>query len=270
MTPPDIVRDFSHPPVVETVLGVQFSPIAQFSISHFGLYWATIRDRFPKSEVAPALDQEREEFSSARTGRMGFRFVTEPLVRCWFLDNNGNQLVQIQRDRFIFNWRKQSGDEVYPRYERLRAIFESEWTHFCSFLKSEGLNCPEVNQSEVTYVNHIEPDGDWKNFATLNQVFSPWSGQLSEPFLPAPDNVTINQSFVIGENKGRLHISLSPVIRAKDGKEVLQFNLTARGGPLSSDTSQILQWLDLGRHWVVQGFTSLTTAKMHDAWRRTK
>ena len=51
--------------------------------------------------------------------------------------------------------------------------------------------------------------------------------------------------------------------------EVLQLDVSATGRPTSSKTPDILEWLDLGREWVVKGFADFTTPEMHMKWRRT-
>jgi hypothetical protein len=59
---------------------------------------------------------------------------------------------------------------------------------------------------------------------------------------------------------------MQPAIRRTDAKEILQLNLTARGKPESSTLQHLLDWLDLGHEWIVNGFTDFTTKAMHDHW----
>ena len=181
-----------------------------------------------------------------------------------------NQLIQVQKDRFIYNWKKASDTEIYPRYEKIREKCLVEWNRFLDFLKHENLGRPDANQCEVTYVNHIDYEQGWKTFGELNRIISPWSGNYSGSFLPVPETVGLNVSYVLHNNQGRLYISMQPVIRARDAKEVLQLSLTARGAPHSSKTEDIFAWIDLGREWVVEGFTDFTTSTFHQRWERTK
>lgn len=270
---PHTIHDFSKPPVVETVLSVQFTPLSGFSIAHFGLYWQKIREEFKRVEVRPPVAHMKEDFSRGAIRGMpqfGLELVSEPEIRCWFMDEPGNQILQVQKDRFIHNWQKITGDEIYPRYEAVRGTFDRQWRRFCDFLTEEKLGKPEVNQCEVTYVNHIEYDNGWKTFGELNKVIAPWSGSYSGSFLRAPEKVSLNATYVFPDNKGRLYVFLQPVLRTRDAKEVLQLNLIARGAPSSSETGDLLQWLDLGREWIVKGFTDFTTKEMHKHWGRTK
>ena len=262
--------DFLNPPVVETLLSVQFVPIPNLSIPHFGLYWSHIRSEFPSFQVQPPLSNVTEDFGPDSTSpSIGLQVLTEPVVRCWFLDQAGNRIIQIQNDRFIYNWRKVTGEEQYPRYESVRDKFEIEWVRFCEFLKRERFNSPEVNQCEVTYVNHLEYEKGWKTYGELNRVIASWSGRRSGSFLPEPEKVSINVRYALPEKLGRLHVTAVPVFRRMKAEELLQLNVTARGAPASSKTEDICKWLDMGRKWVVEGFTDFTTSAMHKIWRRT-
>jgi uncharacterized protein (TIGR04255 family) len=263
--------DFTNPPVEETALSIQFAPIPKFGAPHFGLYWAQIRGEFERFEVQAPVANVTEQFdpSVRQRPQVGLQFLPAPDLRCWFLDKSGNRLIQIQRDRFIHNWRRVTGTETYPRYPKTRETLQAQWIRFLSFLKSEDLGSPEVNQCEITYVNHIEYGSGWRDYGELNKVVAPWSGQQSGEFLPHPERATMEMHYLLPEKLGRLHISLVPVIRARDMQEVLQMSLIARGAPKSSNVEDILSWMDLGREWVVKGFSDITTQTMHTIWGRT-
>ena len=267
---PVALPDYSSPPVNEAALSIQFAPIAKFGIPHFGLYWGSIREQFPRFEVHPALPAVTEIFGEpiARQAKLGVQLMREPDVRCWFLDPNGASLFQVQRDRFVHNWRQVSGEEPYPRYPKIRQGLADGWHQFCVFLQSEGFEVSVVNQCEVTYVNHIPYNVGWRGFGELGKVISPWSGLNSSTFLPDPERGNMELHYRLPNDLGRLHIALEPVLRGRDFTELLQLTLTARGAPASSKVADIFAWLDIGREWVVKGFTDFTTPSMHAVWGR--
>jgi uncharacterized protein (TIGR04255 family) len=263
--------EFADPPVNETVLSIQFAPISGFGIPHLGLYWARIREAFGRFEVQPALASVTEQFGepiAIHRTRIGIQLLQQPDVRCWFLDASGCRMLQVQRDRFIHNWRQVTGEEQYPRYPSVRQTLETEWARFCDFLHSEKLGAPSVNQCEVTYVNHLEYGRGWKGYGELAKALAAWSGEGSDHFLPAPERASMELHYGLPNDAGRLHISVEPVIRRRDSKEILQLALTARGAPRSSSASDIFAWMDLGREWVVRGFADFTTSTMHRLWGR--
>ena len=176
----------------------------------------------------------------------------------------------MQNGRFILNWRKLEESDEYPHYiPVLRGTFEEEWNRFCRFLVKSELGKPRVIQCEVTYVNNIDQGKGWKTFADLPHVIPAWSGRHSGNFLPAQESVTLNVRYLMPDNRGRLHVVVNRAIRKVDAQETIQLNFAARGAPVSSSTADVLAWLDLGREWVVRGFTDFTSEEMHkEIWRR--
>ena len=261
--------DYNRPPVVETYLGVQFAPLGRFSIPNFGLYWAKIRDRYPEFQIQPALGPVVERFGADDLAKpkLEVELMTVPEVRCWFIDQSGRMLTQVQRDRFIHNWRKLKPDDVYVHYDRIKPSFISEWNAFCGFLSESNLGKPEVNQCEMTYINHIQLGQGWKDYGELKKVIASWSGVSSGDFLPAPESVSLGVRYILPNKSGRLHVEMQPAV-TRDGKEILQLNLTARGQPRSSNLDEMLEWFDLGHEWIVRGFTDFTAKDMHDFWGR--
>jgi uncharacterized protein (TIGR04255 family) len=259
--------DYDNPPVIETAIGVEFAPLEKWEIPHFGLFWERIQADYPHFEVNPPLvtEVERPQFQS-QIPRL--EVLGKPLIRCWFLNERKTELIQVQNDRLIHNWRKVPGTEPYPHYENIRPALERDWQRFCEFLESQRLGEPDVRQCEVSYVNHIDRGEGWQTFADLPTVFPSWVGVTSEDFLPAPESVLFNVSYLMPEKQGRLRISVVHAFRPSDGTETLQLTVTARGKPVSSAFSDVLAWLDLGRYWVVRGFTDFTSATMHQLWRR--
>jgi len=268
VTPPGPIPAFNKPPVTETVLSVQFAPLKAFSIPHFGLFWRTVREDYPRSESQPPLASVIEKFEAPPTAdQMGLALISEPEARCWFLDPSGTELLQVQRDRFIRNWRKVTGGEEYPRYQALRPRFARDWGRFIDFLERERFGRPEVNQCEVTYINQLPVSvGSLGEAHRFVRALSPLSGE----FLPEPETAHLNVSYIMGDKQGRLHVSLQPAIRRDDGRAVLQLTLTARGTPHSSRLEDLLSWFDLGREWVVRGFSDFTRQDMHAVWERTQ
>lgn len=261
--------DFANPPVNETVYSLQFAPLSKFSVPHFGLYWARIREEYGQINVMPPVPSLNEQFASTPLqGGPTFEIVAHPELRCWFFNSSGTRLVQVQRDRFSFNWRQVEGTEEYPRYPILKAAFVAQWQAFKQFLVDEKLGSPEVTQCEVTYVNHIIPGVGWTGYGELANVLAPWSGKHSDAFLPAPERVRIELNYQLPDRLGRLYVQALPVLRARDMTEILQVTLTARGAPRSPSEQDVFAWIDLGREWVVKGFADFTATQVHRLWGR--
>jgi uncharacterized protein (TIGR04255 family) len=160
--------DFAAPPVTEVVISVQFDPLTALRTPHLGLLWQDFRDRFPKTEEHPPLPPVIEKFGLLGPPQIGVRFETSlPVPLCWFLNEAGTKLIQVQQDRFVHNWRKIGQSDEYPRYEHIRKTFEVELGIFCQFLAREQLGELVPNQCEVTYVNQISSGKGWEKHGQL-------------------------------------------------------------------------------------------------------
>jgi uncharacterized protein (TIGR04255 family) len=269
--------EFGNPPVTEVVLSVQFDPLPALGVVQLGRLWNEYKERFPKTEEHTPLPTIIETFGARRELRIETKFEmldVPPSPRLWFLTDRGDELIQVQKDRFIHNWRKRgdADDKEYPRYSHVREVFVRELIAFTEFLRREKLGQPVLNQSEVTYFNHLEAGKGWERHGQVHKALTTWSSELSEGFLPEPEDIRFAVRYVIpdvdGSPVGRLHVSLQPAYRLTNNEPVLVLELTARGRPLGDGIDGALRFLDLGHEWIVRGFTSLTTAAMHGIWQR--
>ncbi len=124
-----LLPDFSNPPVIEVALSVQFEPIAALRTPQIGLLWEEFRPRFQKTEEYPPLNAVIEKFGLPEAHKSDIQvqmLPSPPVPRVWFLNETGTELVQVQQDRFVHNWRKVGTGDVYPRYERVREVFRNE------------------------------------------------------------------------------------------------------------------------------------------------
>lgn len=172
----DQLPTFDSPPVVETVLSAQFDPIANLRTVHFGLFWQRMRDRFPGTDEKTAIEPIFEQFdqTTKRPSRLHFEVREEfKLGRLWLLNEMGTEMIQLQSDRFIKNWRKVETGEHYPRYQRvIKPAFLEDFEAFKDFIHEEKLGSIAVNQCEVTYVNHIVAGEGWTGWSDARKVFS--------------------------------------------------------------------------------------------------
>jgi uncharacterized protein (TIGR04255 family) len=266
---PEDLPDFDDPPVVETVLSVQFDPLPLVRTAHLGLLWNEYRALFPKTEERPGLDPVVEQFPESPVARVGLKFQAfehPPIPRIWFTDNEGSEMIQVQNDRFIKNWRKEGEAGRYPHYdETIRPHFDRDYGIFLAFLAKNQLGTPRINQCEVTYVNHILAGQGWEHYGDIEKIFTFWRPPDFAPPGPAED-LRLHARFVIpGEGEkpiGRLHVDVQPAVRISDDHPMYVMHLTARG-----QAGDGVDFFDIGREWIVSTFKRLTTSSMHNIWR---
>jgi len=271
----DDLPAFRKPPVVEVALAVAFEPMP-LSPPLVGLFWDGIyKDELPHLEQVGPVEPQIEKFGGPRSRGPQVRFELleqPPPSRFWFQDESGRNLLQLQQDWIARNWRRQEDGEEYPRYPSVRDPFGVDLTNLRTFLHDRGLDEPKPVQCEVVYVNHIVAGDAWSDWSELSDVVRCWSDSTTVGFLPRIEEATFNSQYLIapegGDPVGRLHVELSPGTRKSDDAKLFVLTLTARGEPPSQDLDGLLAFHDLGREWIVRGFTDLTTERMHKEWER--
>lgn len=267
--------DFENPPLTEVLLSVQFEPILNMQVPQIGLLWSRIRERFPNTEQHSPLEPAIETFGPPSPPKIQLSLSqSPPLSRTWFLNEAGTELIQIQNDRFMHNWRRVEDQETYPRYEYVRAQFSRGLEDFYDFLLKEELGELVPNQCEIGYINHIETNHIWSAHSELEKVLALWNPKFGDGGLPDMESVRIEtqHSFKDGNDHpmGRLHISAQPAFTRSDNSPLLVLTLTARGAPSDQTSGGVLDFMDKGRERIVRGFASITTPEMHKIWRRIR
>ncbi len=269
--------DFTNPPVSEVVLAIRFEQLPLLGAPQIGLLWDRYRDKYPNASTKPPLNIPMESFGLP-DGESGVRIqLTDESgpVRYWFENKNGTELIQIQNDHFIFNWKKGAINQSYPRYEKVRARFRRHLKTFETFLAEHDLGKIIPTLCEVTYVNELYPGKGWTKPGQAHRVFSTWSRRFSDGFSSQFEFEDINFRFrqrILSEEKtpvGRFYVSLDPRYHLRQGDPMLIFALTARGVPLKNTKKAVIDFFNLGREITVRSFASMTTKRMHEIWGRT-
>ena len=243
---------FSNPPLTEIVCGVAFDA-PEFSSVHFGVYWDRVRQRFPIPTDQPPL---------ATSGMVGFSLFP-PLRRVWFESSDKKDLVQLQSDRFYYNWRKQTQKDDYPQFKQnIYPRFTKEWNEFYQWCTGEIGLLFFPTQYELTYINQIDKSSGWGNPADHQKVFT-FEGRDWNGFLSCPESHVFALQFLLPDNSGTLSVSGKQVSVNADEKPVMLLELTARS--LDSDY-EIDAWFNLAHNYIVNGFVDLTKSSMHKEW----
>ncbi len=94
------IPPFDTPPLIEVATGIAFSPIPRFTVGHYGIFWSLMRKEFPGFRQLPELSQYEDDEEKA-----SIRIVDLPGLRVALISEDDTEVIQLQSDRFIFNWR---------------------------------------------------------------------------------------------------------------------------------------------------------------------
>ena len=187
-----------------------------------------------------------------------------PMPRYWFIAGDGINLIQVQKDAFMLNWRHRSMD--YPGYSRIKAAFDRYYTVFGDFVAAEfgiGLG---VNFCELTYVNVHEQSELWSDARDTERVIN--SFWVPDAGFHHPEYPDFNCRFVYQvADDLRIDVAIrSVVVDQPPNLPALVFEIKATGQPEPQTKSRADTWFDRAHDAVASCFLHLTTPKVQELW----
>ena len=256
--------EFDNPPVVEVAIGVRFRPLWGLRGLSLAPLQAVWQDAYPISQEQPPL-MPVIEGDPQGPGQLQLSLLPVPVVRQWFLSQSGNELVQVQPDRLLVNWRAGDPAERYPRYRHMRSMFESRFAELAEFAKNQGFGDLDVVQAELSYINVIQLGRE--DLGRLETFLKGWSGTPGHHLDP-PEEARVTFTYPVpdvGIPPVRLYAEVSPA-QLMTGERVLFFTLTIRGNPGGRSLDEALKFLDEAHSHIVRSFAELTQESMHALW----
>lgn len=262
---------FKKPPVIEVVFGVLFNDLPKFKAPHSGLFWSMVRDRFPIVEermpVGPAVEPKLGE-----QAQMQVQLLTiPPLPRVWLQSGDQRNLIQLQRDRFLYNWKRASGSDEYPSYDRVVDEFDGFYNLFRKFVRDEQLGEFAPRQYELVYVNHIGPGNGLDLVGPEGILVDHLRDQGRTRFLPEANNFNWRTVYSLPDEQGRLHVSAQTGTHTVNGsvESVVRLEMLARGFPSDASDDARRGWFSLAHDWITYGFADATVERLQrEMWER--
>jgi uncharacterized protein (TIGR04255 family) len=250
---------FKNPPINELVIGVYFErEIPSLRSEHIGLYWSQVRQDFPTIQQQMPV--------AVPTQQLFLSFEVTSMPRFWLEAQDGSTLTQIQRNAFLFNWRKKDAD--YPHFETVKAAFYKNKKHFFKFLLEE-LNEPEpkIQLAELNYINAIEPCEYWQGLEDTPKILPRFSLAIPEQTgAGSPDFHQITSQRLAPD------MTLGTTIRSArstqaPAKPVLIMEYRATG--LLPDDDALDGWFNRAHDAINQCFTEMTNQDIQENhWQR--
>lgn len=259
---------YDRPPITEVACSALFPSVEKLCSPHIGLLWQKFQPEYPFCDDVVPIAPKLEVFDDRNVESQLKLSPIPPLPRVWFINEDGTRIIQVQRDRFIHNWRKVGGDSEYPRYDSLIRDFQDHLANFDNFLIEAELGQLKPLQYELTYVNQIPQGEAWLTIEDIGKIFPDVSWKASSSrFLTHPQSITWATVFDLPDELGRLHTSVKPAI--VDRKSTLLFELTVRGIGNYNSREILQDWFDKAHEWLVSAFADLTDKETQTKiWQR--
>jgi uncharacterized protein (TIGR04255 family) len=243
------------------VCGITFKKLEKLKIPSYGLFWADLRKDFPTCEHAAPLEPNPDSVDPA-TGL--------PLPRIWLIGKTENDLLQLQNDRILYNWRKIRPHDQYPRYHSVVQKFKGHLSVFIELLDRDDLGSFRPLSCELTYVNHLVKGEGWQSVGDLKDLFPDLGWRSGQRFLPDPTGLGWKMAFDMEQNLGKLTVTLNHGTRKIDAVPILVLQLTAQGSSSNESLDAVWDWFNQAHEWIVRGFADLTDPDVQDRlWNRT-
>jgi uncharacterized protein (TIGR04255 family) len=254
-------RKFVNPPINELVVSMFHLPILELKAQHIGLYWSRIRDRYPLCEQQPFVMAPNQNPFIEAPGE----FL--PLPRFWFFSNQHPTLIQIQRNAFMFNWRRvpnlPSGE--YPHYEGVVQDFWRELQGYEEFIREEvGAKLDVVQRCELGYVNFIAPNEFFPDVTRAAAVL---------PSLSSLESLAANGRTLNGLNATITYV-LTPNLavdltirlgrRADTNEVALVLDIKAHGAPSDLSVQGAREWYESAHDATYKLFLDATAQELQE------
>lgn len=260
--------EYGNPPITEVVCGVQFESLDRLMAAHLGLLWTRFNKDFPKVQEKLPLAPQVELFEQPNPNPRITISDRPELPRTWFISGDECDLVQVQRDRFLHNWRKQSSEVEYPRFQSIFGNFKAQLAVFEQFLEKANLGSLKFDQYELTYINVIMNADGFANTSDAKTYFRDVGWDDSERVLPRPEQVNATYGFVFPDERIRLHVNIHSAFRSSTLKPVFRLDLTARGMPLDTSPEARDKWFENAHKRIVTAFADVTDPDIQrDDWK---
>jgi uncharacterized protein (TIGR04255 family) len=265
LTRPRDLPDFDAPPLDELVLGIQFETLGGYQQIRCGEVWNLYRDNYPNVEERTPLSPSFEIFGGhpSFVANNQFSLIDGPLHdRFWFVDRDGNQIIQFQPDRLLHNWRKVGDSGAYPHFESMAAAFHDEIELLETYANTLEKQSIAINQCEISYINKIAVESEAEQ--QLGQWVAFWKGTQEKP-----ESVGFSLREILRRENGspyaRMYIDCASGL-GSSGKPVFGLTISIKGTPLAPNIGAAMDFLIDGRSAIVKKFYEITTPYAHEKW----
>ena len=247
---------FENPPVTEVVVSTYFNPpLSALRSEHIGLFWANIKEEFPVVRQQPPVGIGPETIPDEPF----------PMPRYWFIAEDDINLIQIQRNAFMFNWRRRKED--YPLfYNDIKPTFDKYHGIFSEFIRRElGVNEVSMDLCELAYINTLEQCEYWEGPQDTNKVIPlfqmPKSGGDSSGF----GEFTCNYAYEVSTDM-QINLGIRTGIKVQQDSPVLMFELRASGRLGQVEKSRADEWFERSHAAVTRCFLDITSPTIRNRY----
>lgn len=251
---------FTNPPLTEVICGVVFKKLTKFAIPHVGLLWQEYQPAFQNFLEVPPLEEPQESATENSVFMQELSGI--PLPRFWFITNQDDEVIQIQNDRFLYNWKPGNDPTQYPRLESIYGKFQGAYEKFETFITESDLGTLDFIAYELTYSNTISAESGYFGVESLASIVPGMAGQISTLDGQVPVGVRCFTRYDIEEIGGFGLIEVRTFKKKDTLVPGLFLMLTVKGYPVDPLSMSRTAWFQKAREWISRNFTDITSSEV--------
>lgn len=248
---------FQNPPINELIITTYFNPpVSNLRNEHVGIFWSQIKEQFPKSSqqipiggAEQIIDVNNEIFS---------------MPRYWFISEDEINLLQIQKNAFMLNWRRHEAD--YPRFNtRLKPFFDKYFSMFYEFIRKH-IDASEltIDLCQLTYINVIKRCEFWSGPNDTQHVIPSFS--VPDPGVAFQDTTAFNCNYIFDVPPDlQLVVKIRNVVVSPEpnkSEPVLIMEIQANGRLGRVNKLQTDPWFDRAHEAINECFIGMTNTEI--------
>jgi len=240
---------FKNPPINEVVVSTYFNPpLSDLRSEHIGLFWGKIKQDFPIVSQQPIVGTELDIL-----GNEPF-----PIPRYWFIAEDKINLIQVQKNAFMFNWRR--NDEKYPRFHKnIKPTFDKYYGLFNEFVRTEtNIEDLAVDLCELNYINVIDCCEYWEGPQDTPKIIPSFS--MLNPNIDDLDFLGFNCNFGYRLSSDlQINIGIRSGFRTQQqDRPVLIFEIKTSGRLGQIEKPEADEWFERAHDAIIKCFLSIT------------
>lgn len=246
-------RQYKQPPIDEVLCDVRLAPLDAWRVIHIGAFWATMREHFPKCEHAPPLDIGSPENTDAATQGL-------PLPRAWLISLDDAQVLQLQRNRFIFNWRRRAEGQPYIGFEAFQRHLLDYLFRYRDFLLSLGIGPVVPVRFELAYIDVFPKGMGWDASVTdVDRILPVLTGLSGLNLRERISGVELALSMDIQELGGTITVKMNPAVRSTTNEPAYRLEIRAHGMLGNPALDALEAWTNLAHDHITNVFNDITS-----------
>lgn len=255
---------FGQPPVIETVLALEFVPLARLTAIKLVQLQDSWIGSYSMLSEQPALPPNRPA-----QAQPSFEVLQgAPRMRIWAEAADGSgYLLQSQHDRLVLNWRRPAGatGAAYPGYEQSKARFVEALAALTAFRDHHDLGAILPIAVEFGYVNTI----DISEESPLESAIA----MLTKPDVEVPGTARLTRfQTVRGVDKSEsdpfsAQITIAAEPLSVDSRDV-SMSVTTRVLLETEEQASVLRAADAAHALSSHTFARVTNSGPHEVWER--